>query len=58
MPDERPANSRGPLVAVGIIAVIVLAAVVLIHELSVSSRLQDCLLAGRSNCAPVTPAVR
>jgi hypothetical protein len=56
MPDERPGNSRGPLVAVGLIALIVIAAVVLIHELSASSRLQDCLLAGRSNCAPITPA--
>jgi hypothetical protein len=54
MPDEVPKNSRGPLVALGIIALIVVAAVVLTRELSASSRLQDCLLAGRSNCAPIT----
>jgi hypothetical protein len=56
MPDEGPKNSRGPLVALGIIVLIVVAAVILIRELSASSRLQDCLLAGRSNCAPITPA--
>jgi hypothetical protein len=54
MPDGRPNNSRGALVAVAIIALIVVAAVVVIHELSASSRLQDCLLAGRSNCAPIS----
>jgi hypothetical protein len=56
MPDEPPRGSRGPLIAIGIIVLIVVSAVVLIHELTATSRLQDCLLAGRSNCAPITSA--
>jgi hypothetical protein len=56
MPNERPSNSRGPLMAAGVIVLIVISAVVLIHEITASSRLQDCLLAGRSNCAPIAPA--
>jgi hypothetical protein len=44
---------RGPLVALVVVALVLLAAIVLIHELSTAERLQNCLLSGRTNCAPI-----
>jgi hypothetical protein len=55
MPDDQQKNnrSRGPLIALAVVVFIVLAAIVLIRELSSAARLQDCLLSGRTNCAPI-----
>lgn len=46
-------NRRGAIL--GAIAVVVLVVVgwVLARELSASARLQDCVMSGRTNCAPV-----
>jgi O-antigen ligase len=51
--DPESGNRRATLVAV--VAVIVLALVgwFLARELSASARLQDCVLSGRTNCAPL-----
>lgn len=51
--NQEPGNSRGPLIALVAIALILVIALVLVHELSASSQLQDCLLSGRTNCAPI-----
>jgi hypothetical protein len=50
---EENVNRRGPLVALGVIVVLAVIAWLLFRELSASSRLQDCLLSGRTNCAPI-----
>jgi hypothetical protein len=55
MPDE-PDNSGSHRAAIlGAIAVAVLVVVgwLLARELSESSRLQDCVMSGRTNCAPI-----
>ena len=41
--------------AVGVIVILVLAiaAIVLVRELGSASKLQDCLMSGRTNCAPI-----
>ncbi len=41
--------------AMAIVAVVVLGALgyFLAHELSARARLQDCVLSGRTNCAPI-----
>jgi hypothetical protein len=46
-------NRRGPLVAVAAVVLLVAIGWFLAHELSASVRLQDCVLSGRTNCAPL-----
>lgn len=52
--DRDPDNSRrGPLIALLIVAVLFIIGWVLARELYANGRLEDCLLSGRTNCAPV-----
>lgn len=53
--DNRP---RGPLIALAVVVVILLAAIVLIRELSTTEHLQNCILSGRTNCAPIRTSDR
>jgi len=52
--DDGPANPRSAAV-IGLIVILVLAilAVVLVRELGRQSKLQDCVMSGRTNCAPI-----
>jgi hypothetical protein len=51
--DNEQGGHRSTMVAV--VAVVVLGAVgwFLAHELSHSARMQDCVMSGRTNCAPI-----
>lgn len=51
---EGPANSRSAAL-IGLVVILVLAilAVVLIRELGRQGKLEDCLMSGRTNCAPI-----
>ena len=51
--EEGEASRRGPLVALVVVIVLVVGGLALTHVLSGVSRIQDCAMAGRSNCAPV-----
>ena len=51
--DRTRSGGRRLLIAAGAIVVILVAALALIHEMSASALLQDCVLSGRSNCAPI-----
>ena len=55
MPDDDKANGgqRGALIAAGAVVVLMIVGLLLAHSLSASSRLQDCLMTGRTNCAPI-----
>lgn len=46
-------GGRGPLVALGVIVVLFVVGWLLAHELYASGKLQDCLMSGRTNCAPI-----
>jgi hypothetical protein len=46
-------NRRGPLVALGVVVLLFAVGWYLARELSASSKLQDCLMSGRTNCAPI-----
>ncbi len=54
-PDEEdePASHRGPLAALGVVALLILGGLWLMHVLGAASATQDCLASGRTNCAPV-----
>jgi hypothetical protein len=53
MADDRKVNHRGPLIALLAVMLLLASGLYLVHELSDSARLQDCLLSGRTNCAPI-----
>lgn len=53
--DEQPGrHSRsGAVIGLIIVLVLVVAAVYLVNALRKESQLEDCLMSGRSNCAPI-----
>jgi hypothetical protein len=46
-------SRSGAVIGLVIVAVLVVAAVYLVHALRKESQLEDCLMSGRTNCAPV-----
>ena len=52
-PDPEDGERRAVLVGLVVVAVLVVAAVYLFHALREESRLEDCLMSGRTNCAPI-----
>jgi len=51
--DGQDGNRRGPLIALGVVVVLFVVGWLLAHELYANGRLEDCLLSGRTNCAPI-----
>jgi hypothetical protein len=51
--DQQNQNPRGPLIALAAVAVIFVLGLLLFRTLYASRRLEDCLLSGRTNCAPI-----
>lgn len=51
--DERRTRS---LAALALILALALASLYLVQRLRAVSELQDCVMSGRSNCAPIDPA--
>ena len=60
MPDRNEQNHarRRSLIALGVIVLLFLVGLLLVHELYQSEKLQDCLLSGRTNCAPIAAPAR
>ena len=61
--DERGARddeARRTAALMGFIVILVLAiaGVVLVRELGTNAKLEDCLMSGRRNCAPIDIPVR
>jgi hypothetical protein len=57
MNDREPRENRRPAIAGLAIAVVLLAVGLwLAHELAAASKMQDCLMSGRSNCNVIQPA--
>jgi hypothetical protein len=58
---DEPENRRAPdprlpaLIGLLIVLLLVVGGVLLVHELGRASRLQDCVMSGRTNCAPIDP---
>jgi hypothetical protein len=52
VPDPR----RSAVAGLVLTLLLVLGGVVLVHVLNRTATLQDCVLSGRTNCAPIDPA--
>jgi hypothetical protein len=50
--DDSQSRSRA-LIGLVVVAVLVVAAIYLVNALRNESKLEDCLMSGRSNCAPI-----
>lgn len=53
--DQDGGPPRGALIALLVIVVLVAGGLWLAHTLHGVGRLQDCVMAGRTNCAPIAP---
>jgi hypothetical protein len=51
--DGENDSRRGPLIALGAVVVLMVIGWMLARALHNSGRLEDCLLSGRTNCAPI-----
>ncbi len=53
--DDRETDDRRTAALMGLVIVLALAiaGVVLIRDLGAESKLEDCLMSGRTNCAPI-----
>ena len=49
-------NRRGALVGLIIAVALLVVGVWLAHQLTAASKLQDCLMSGRTNCNVIEPA--
>jgi hypothetical protein len=52
-PDEERRRSRTNVAALILAAVLVGVGWFLVHQLGQSAHMQDCLMSGRTNCAPI-----
>jgi hypothetical protein len=54
-PQESP-NRRGAIAGLLIAAAMLAAGLWLAHDLTAASKIQDCLMSGRTNCNVIQPA--
>ena len=55
-PEEQGDNRRGAIAGLVIAAVLLAIGVWLAHDLRAASKLQDCVMSGRTNCNVIEPA--
>ena len=58
--ESETAAERRSAALMGLVVVLILAiaGIVLVRQLGLKSRLEDCLLSGRTNCMPIDEPVR
>jgi hypothetical protein len=54
--EDGNRSRRGALAGLGIAVVLLAAGLWLAHALTASSKMQDCLMSGRTNCNVIEPA--
>lgn len=52
---DEPDSRRGALLGALVVLIIVAVGLYLVHVLHRTARLQDCVMSGRTNCAPIDP---
>ena len=55
---EQGGNRRGALAGLAIAIVLLVLGVWLARQLTAASRMQECLMSGRTNCNPIEAAPR
>ena len=58
-PDDDSEDRRPPhagLAALALVAALLVVGIFLTHKLRDMSALQDCVMSGRTNCAPISPS--
>ena len=55
-PEDQGGNRRGAIVGLIIAGVLLAIGIWLARDLTAASRLQDCVLSGRTNCNVIEPA--
>lgn len=50
---EVPDSRRGALIGLGVVLLLIVAGLVLAHVLRNTAQVQDCVMSGRTNCAPI-----
>jgi hypothetical protein len=59
MPEHKPQepdSRRGALIGLLVTAALVILGLILVKVLGDAGRLQDCVMSGRTNCAPIDTA--
>jgi hypothetical protein len=56
--DSENGNQRRSLIALAVVVLLFAIGWLLARELYADSRLEDCLMSGRTNCAPVAAPTR
>jgi hypothetical protein len=55
---EQGGGRRGAVAGLAIAVVLLVVGVWLAHALTAASRMQDCLMSGRTNCNAIEPAAQ
>ena len=58
MSDEQEPSRRGAVVTMVIIAIAISGAIYMVNRLHQTSAIQDCVMSGRTNCAPIEAPAR
>jgi hypothetical protein len=59
MSDEKPESPQPPdprrpaMIGLGIVLALIVGGMILVHLLRNMSKVQDCVMSGRTNCAPI-----
>jgi hypothetical protein len=56
--EQEEARRTAALMGFIVVLVLAIAGLLLVRELAKKSRLEDCLMSGRSNCAPIEAPLR
>src|SRR5277367_3783834 len=51
--SEVPDSRRGALIGFGVVLLLIVGGLVLSHLLRATAQVQDCVMSGRTNCAPI-----
>jgi hypothetical protein len=51
--SDSPDPRRGALIGLGVVLALIVVGLILVHVLRNTAQVQDCVMSGRTNCAPV-----
>jgi hypothetical protein len=56
--DKETGNQRRSMIALGVVVLLFLVGWLLARELYADSKMEDCMMSGRTNCAPLDTSGR